>query len=69
MPVSWDSHDATAMMRGELGFFDIVGAKNPRVKMTLINDSGHFPYREHPEVFTADVTQFIDFWRNNPTAK
>lgn len=68
-PISWDSQDTTAMMRGELAFFDIVGAKNPRVKLVIINDSGHFPYREHPQMFAADITQFIDFWRDNPTAK
>ena len=54
--------DPHAMMRRELGFFDIVGAKNPRVKMVLINEAGHFPYREHPEQFNAHLVNFIDFW-------
>jgi len=52
------------MMRGELGFFDIVGAKNSRVKLIVVNDAGHFPYREHPEQFNADLIQFIEFWRH-----
>lgn len=60
--LSWDADDTSAMMRGELGFFDILGARNPRVKMILINEAGHFPYREHPEEFTADVTGFIEFF-------
>jgi pimeloyl-ACP methyl ester carboxylesterase len=60
--LSWDARDKHAMMRGELGFFDIVGAKNPRVKLIIINEAGHFPYREHPEQFNADLKAFIDFW-------
>lgn len=60
--LSWDPDDPHAMMRGELGFFDIVGAKNARVKLIIVNEAGHFLYREHPEQFSADVTAFIDFW-------
>jgi 2-hydroxy-6-oxonona-2,4-dienedioate hydrolase len=58
--LSWDADDPHAMMRGELQFFDIVGAKNPRVKMIVLNDGGHFMYREHPEQFAADLGRFID---------
>jgi pimeloyl-ACP methyl ester carboxylesterase len=64
--LSWAAGDLHAMMADELAFFDIVGAKNPRVKMTVINEAGHFPYREHPEQFNADVTAFIDFWKGRP---
>ncbi len=60
--LAWDADDPHAMMRGELGFFDIAGAQNPRVKMILINEAGHFPYREHPEQFNADLLHFIDYW-------
>ena len=63
--LSWDAADPHAMMRRELGFFDIVGAKNPRVNMVLINEAGHFPYREHPEQFNADLVHFIDFWNSH----
>jgi len=62
--LAWDADDPHAMMRGELGFFDIVGAKNSRVKLIVVNDAGHFPYREHPEQFNADLIQFIEFWRH-----
>lgn len=62
--LAWDADDPHAMMRGELGFFDLVGTKNARVKMIVVNDAGHFPYREHPELFNADLVHFIDFWNN-----
>ena len=63
-PLAWDSNDAHDMLRSELGFFDIVGTTNPRVKMVVINEAGHFPYREHPEQFNADLMHFIDYWNN-----
>jgi len=59
--LSWDADDPHAMMRRELGFFDIVGANNPRVKLVIINDAGHFPYREHPQLFNAELTHFIHY--------
>lgn len=66
--LSWDAKDAHAMMRRELGFFDIVGTKNSRVKMAIINEAGHFPYREHPEEFNAELTSFIEFWSRHSQA-
>ena len=62
--LDWDADDPHAMLKGELGFFDIVGARNPRVKWIVVNEAGHFPYREHPEQFNADLMHFIDFWKS-----
>ncbi|MEW5984557.1 MAG: alpha/beta hydrolase [Acidobacteriota bacterium] len=62
--LSWIEGEPSAAMRGELGFFDIVGAKNPRVSMIVINEAGHFPYREHPAQFNADLIGFIEYWSN-----
>jgi len=67
--LDWQLSDPHAMMKGELGFFDIVGTRNPRVKMIIVNEGGHFMYREHPDQFNADLIAFIDFWKNNPTAR
>jgi 2-hydroxy-6-oxonona-2,4-dienedioate hydrolase len=67
--LDWEANAPHAMMKGELGFFDIVGAKSTRVKMIVVNEGGHFMYREHPEQFNADLMSFIDFWKNNPKAK
>jgi pimeloyl-ACP methyl ester carboxylesterase len=64
--LSWDADDPYGMIRRELGFFDIVGTKNPHVKLIVINEAGHFPYREHPEQFNGDLTQFIEFWSRAP---
>jgi len=34
----------------------------------VINEGGHFPYREHSEQFNADLIHFIGFWTANSTA-
>lgn len=62
--LSWYAADPHSMATDELAFFDIVGASNPRVKMIVINDAGHFPYREHPEQFNADLVAFIAYWKD-----
>jgi len=62
--LSWDADEPYAMMRSELALFDILGAKNARVKLIVMNDAGHFMYREHPEQFNASLTHFIEFWES-----
>ncbi len=57
----WGADDRHAL-RVEMDFFDIVGAKNPRVKFIIINHAGHVPHIEHPEQFNADLIHFIEFW-------
>ncbi len=60
--LDWGQADPTAQLRGELGLFDIIGAKNSKVKMVVFNQAGHFPYREYPEQFNADLVGFIDHY-------
>jgi 2-hydroxy-6-oxonona-2,4-dienedioate hydrolase len=67
--LDWGANDATAHLRGELGLYDIIGAKNTRVQMDVINDGGHFMYREHPELFNNDLIHFIEFWEQHPPAE
>jgi pimeloyl-ACP methyl ester carboxylesterase len=62
----WAANAPHADMRGGIELFEIVGAKNPRVKLIVINDAGHFVSREQPEQFNADLIQFIEYWNNNP---
>lgn len=65
--LDWGKDEPTAMLRGELGLFDIIGAKNPKVKLIVLNEGGHFMYREHPEQFNQDLISFIDFWAHQPS--
>jgi pimeloyl-ACP methyl ester carboxylesterase len=64
-PFDWDADAPYAGMQGALAFVDMVGAKNPRVKFIVIDGAGHFPYREQPEQFNADLIQFIEFWNSH----
>jgi 2-hydroxy-6-oxonona-2,4-dienedioate hydrolase len=60
--LDWGQADPTAQLRGELGLFDIIGARNSKVKMLVYNEAGHFPYREYPAQFNQDLITFIDHW-------
>lgn len=66
--LDWGVDDATAKLQGELGLFDILGARNPKLKMIIYNEAGHFPYREHVDQFNRDLIGFIDFWGHQPPA-
>lgn len=61
--LSWEVGDPYATMRSELAMFDILGGHAGRVKLVIMNEAGHFPYREHPRQFAAEVDGFISFWR------
>ena len=62
--LSWEAGDPFAMMRSEFALLDILGTGKARVKFVVVNEAGHFPYREHPRQFAAEVADFIEFWRN-----
>ncbi|MGH9383622.1 MAG: alpha/beta fold hydrolase [Vicinamibacterales bacterium] len=61
----WAADAPHADMRGGIAFFDLVGAKNPRVKLIVLNDAGHFVSREQPEQFNVDLIEFIEHWNSN----
>lgn len=65
--LDWGANDPAAKLQGQMGLFDIIGAKNKRVQMIVMNDAGHFMYREHPDQFIHDVESFIDYWENGVT--
>jgi pimeloyl-ACP methyl ester carboxylesterase len=66
--LDWGVNEPVAMMRGELGLFDILGTKNRNIQMIIVNEGGHFMYREHPDLFNADLINFIDFWNKQAGA-
>jgi pimeloyl-ACP methyl ester carboxylesterase len=66
--LDWSPDDDTAKLRGEMGLFDLIAAKNTKAQMIVIANGGHFMYREHPEEFNAYLMAFIDTWEKNPAA-
>jgi 2-hydroxy-6-oxonona-2,4-dienedioate hydrolase len=64
--LDWGVNDPTAKLQRELALFDILAAKNTKVRMIIQNNAGHFMYREYPEQFNRDITGFIDYWNQHP---
>src|SRR5579863_7726888 len=66
--LDWGVNDETAKLRGEMGLFDIIAAKNTKVQMIVITNGGHFMYREHPDEFNSYLETFIGTWEKYPAA-
>jgi pimeloyl-ACP methyl ester carboxylesterase len=64
--LDWGVNDPTAKLQRELALFDILAAKNTKVRMIIQNNAGHFMYREYPELFNQDLTGFIDYCKHHP---
>lgn len=55
-------NDMTVPLETAIAAFDLLGQENPDVRLQLVNDCGHLPYREHPEEFARTVVGFVDRW-------
>jgi pimeloyl-ACP methyl ester carboxylesterase len=51
--IVWGFNDRTATVDGGFDLFAMIGAHERRTQLHVINESGHFPFREHPERFNA----------------
>jgi 2-hydroxy-6-oxonona-2,4-dienedioate hydrolase len=58
----WGKNDPSAILAVGLALFDMIAEKNPRARMLIVNDAGHFHYREHPEEFARNVINFATGW-------
>ncbi|TAK06187.1 alpha/beta hydrolase [bacterium] len=58
----WGKNDPSAIPAVGLALFDLIAEKNPRVRMLIVNNVGHFHYRERPEEFTRNVINFVTGW-------
>jgi 2-hydroxy-6-oxonona-2,4-dienedioate hydrolase len=69
--LAWRASDPWRDFTNEMGLMDAVGqgGKNPKVSMVVMNESGHFPYRDHPAAFNAYLMTFIDIWNAGAAAK
>lgn len=65
-PTDWAINDPVSKMQQGLALFDAIGAKDSRVQMIVLNDAGHYMYREYPELFNEEITDFIDYWNHHP---
>jgi pimeloyl-ACP methyl ester carboxylesterase len=58
--IVWGYNDKTAAMAGAYEMFDLIAAHQRQTALHVINEAGHFPFREHPERFNALLAGFVD---------
>ena len=56
----WGYNDPTAQLKRGHALFEIIADSNPRSDMHIINQAGHFCYREQPETFNGIVKGFVE---------
>lgn len=59
----WGHDDPSAIIQNGWNLYDVLGAKNPKVRMITVNEAGHFHFREYPDEFNNNVINFIDYWQ------
>ncbi len=57
--VMWGFNDKTIAAEYGIGLFHLLAAHERRTTLNIFNESGHFPYREHPERFNALMARFV----------
>jgi 2-hydroxy-6-oxonona-2,4-dienedioate hydrolase len=57
--VIWGFNDRTIAAQYGVDLFHLIAAHERRTTLSIFNESGHFPYREHPERFNALMTRFV----------
>jgi len=65
----WARNDPSAIWEQGRALFDVIGARNPRVRMLTTNKAGHFHFRENPKEWNFHVTRFIQYWNGRTPAK
>ena len=60
----WGRNDPSVTMQNGVALFDVLGEKNPRVRMIVINKAGHYHFREYPEEFNHNVIRFLHNWED-----
>jgi len=60
--VYWGGGESPAAIAHGTALHDVIAKKNPRVWMITSSKGGHFHFREYPEEFVNNVTNFIDHW-------
>ena len=55
----WGYNDRTATLEQGLRLFEMMCMQERRSRMHIINQAGHFSYREHPREFNEVLRGFI----------
>jgi pimeloyl-ACP methyl ester carboxylesterase len=55
----WGYNDPTATMDHARALYDLIAGRERRAQLHVINQAGHFSYREHPAAFIGCLMAFI----------
>lgn len=58
----WARNDPSALLEQGLAMFHLLAETNRRTRMIMVNQAGHFHYREYPEEWNRNVTNFVTGW-------
>lgn len=58
--VVWGYDDRTATLDRGVDLFRMIAAHDRRTQFHVINQSGHFPFREHPGRFNTLLARFVE---------
>jgi 2-hydroxy-6-oxo-6-(2'-carboxyphenyl)-hexa-2,4-dienoate hydrolase len=56
----WGYNDPTAQLKRGHVLFELIADSNPKSEMHIINEAGHFCYREQPQAFNSIIEAFVD---------
>ncbi len=56
----WAWNDPTAPIDLGMKLYDVIAEKTGRLSMHIINEGGHFSFRERPEEFNRVITEFVE---------
>lgn len=59
----WGGNDKTVIVDRGIELFNMIAAHERRVTLTVFNEAGHFPYREHPARFNALLDRFVQQYK------
>ncbi|SMF62370.1 Pimeloyl-ACP methyl ester carboxylesterase [Xaviernesmea oryzae] len=60
--IVWGFNDRTVVAERGVEMFNMVSAHERRTTLNLVNEAGHFVYREHPERFNELLANFVNLY-------
>ena len=60
MLLFWAYNDPTAPLDLGLELFELISRKQPRTSLHVVNEGGHFSFRERPEEFNRVIAEFCE---------
>lgn len=59
----WARDDPTHSLERSMALYDVLAEHNPSVQTLIMNDAGHYAFREKPDEFNFAVIRFVQAWR------